>query len=181
MKTKTKQIQQANYNWTRPNMSQSFAAEATMTSQQAHESRRTNGRLRPGLVYFGTFLRRYQSRDNVKWLNLRLFGELEPTQFNSWQGPTQRFTAKGSRCGQNLKCENLTSLFGSLRSARAARLFFLIQPIVSLICSVVVVVAVAVVILVSLAPCYLILHFAAKLVQGNHLLFTCCLSPFFLD
>ena len=53
----------------------------------------------------------------------------------------ERFTAAGSRCRQNYKYENFTSLFGPLRlskncsekrAARAARLFFLIQPIRSL-------------------------------------------------
>ena len=45
-----------------------------------------------------------------------------------------RFTAPGSRCRQNLKYENFTSLFGRLRqkcskkrAARGARLFFLIH------------------------------------------------------
>ena len=62
----------------------------------------------------------------------------------------ERFTPASSRCRQNLKYENMkiTSSFGRLkhctkkRTARAARLFFLIQPIKSLICSVVVDVAV---------------------------------------
>ena len=63
----------------------------------------------------------------------------------------ERFTAAGSRCLQNLKNENLTSSFGRLRenctkkrAARAARLFFLIQPIKSFICGVVVAVAVVI-------------------------------------
>ena len=61
----------------------------------------------------------------------------------------ERFTAVSSRCGQNLKYENFTSSFCRLRqnyvkkrAARAARLFFLIRPIKSLICGVVVDVAV---------------------------------------
>ena len=57
----------------------------------------------------------------------------------------ERFTAASSRCRQNLKYENFTSSFGRLRqntapkkrAARAARLFFFIQPIKSLICGVV--------------------------------------------
>ena len=62
----------------------------------------------------------------------------------------ERFTAAGSRCGQNLTYKNFTSSFGRLRqkkkytkkrAARAARLFFLIQPIISLICGDVVAVA----------------------------------------
>ena len=48
----------------------------------------------------------------------------------------ERFTAAGSRCRQNHKYENFTSLFGRLRlskncskkrAARAARIFFLIH------------------------------------------------------
>ena len=70
----------------------------------------------------------------------------------------EQFTAAGSRCRQNLKYENFTSSSGRLRLkncnekrvARAAQLFFLIQPIESLICGVVVVIAVAVVVLNSL-------------------------------
>ena len=59
----------------------------------------------------------------------------------------ERFTAASSRCRQNLKYENFPSSFGRLRqniapikkrAARAARLFFFIQPIKSLICGVVV-------------------------------------------
>ena len=64
----------------------------------------------------------------------------------------ERFTAAGLRCRQNLKNENFTSSFGRLRqniatkkrTARAARLFFLIQPIKSFICDVVVAVAVVI-------------------------------------
>ena len=61
----------------------------------------------------------------------------------------ERFTAASSRRRQNLKYENFTSSFGRLRQniapksvLRAARLFFFIQPIKSLICGVVVDVAV---------------------------------------
>ena len=50
------------------------------------------------------------------------------------------FSAVGSRCWQNLKYENFGSSFGRLRencpkkrAARAARLSFLVQPIISLI------------------------------------------------
>ena len=46
----------------------------------------------------------------------------------------ERFTAASSCCNQNLKYENLTSSFGRLRQNIAARLFFFIQPIKSLIC-----------------------------------------------
>ena len=51
-----------------------------------------------------------------------------------------RFTAASSRCRQNLKFENFTSSFGRQRQniARAARLFFFIQSIKSLIGGVVV-------------------------------------------
>ena len=66
---------------------------------------------------------------------------------------SERSTAASLRCRQNLKYENFTSSFGRLqystskhcnkkRAARAARLFFFIQPIKSLICGVVVDVAV---------------------------------------
>ena len=66
-------------------------------------------------------------------------------------------TTAGSRCRQNLKYEKFMSSFGRLRqkncakkrAARAARLFFLIQPIISLICGVVVAVAVAVAVVIS--------------------------------
>ena len=57
----------------------------------------------------------------------------------------ERFTAASSRCRQNLKYENFMSSFGRLRqniAARAARSFFFIQPMKSLICGVVVDVAV---------------------------------------
>ena len=55
---------------------------------------------------------------------------------------SERFSVTSSRCRQNLKYENFTSSFGRLRqnivakkrAARAARLFFFIQPIKSLIC-----------------------------------------------
>ena len=61
----------------------------------------------------------------------------------------ERFTAASSRCRHNLKYENFTSSFCRLqysaskhctkkRAARAARLFFFIQTIKSLICGVVV-------------------------------------------
>ena len=62
---------------------------------------------------------------------------------------SERYTAASSRCRQNLKYENFTSSFGKLRqnvaqkrAARAARFFFFIQPIKSLIYGVVVDVAV---------------------------------------
>ena len=64
---------------------------------------------------------------------------------------SERFTAASSRCRQNLKYENFTSSFSRLRqniystkkrAARAARLFFFIQPIKSLICGIIVDVAV---------------------------------------
>ena len=66
---------------------------------------------------------------------------------------SERSTAASLRCRQNLKYENFTSSFGRLqystskhcnekRAARAARLFFFIQPVKSLICGVVVEVAV---------------------------------------
>ena len=54
----------------------------------------------------------------------------------------ERFTAVGWRCCQNLKNENFTPLFGRLRqkenctkkrTARAPRLFFLVQEIKALI------------------------------------------------
>ena len=65
---------------------------------------------------------------------------------------TERFTAASSRCRQNLKYETFMSFVMSCllstsknctkkRAARAARLFFSIQPIKSLICGVVVDVA----------------------------------------
>ena len=52
----------------------------------------------------------------------------------------ERFTAASSRCRQNLKYENFKSSFGSTkkRAGRATRLLFLIEPIESLICGVVV-------------------------------------------
>ena len=62
----------------------------------------------------------------------------------------ERFTAADSSCRHNLKYENFMSLLRRLRrknqctkkrAARAARLFFLIQPIKSLIFGVVVAVA----------------------------------------
>ena len=67
----------------------------------------------------------------------------------------ERFTAVGLR--QNLKNEGFTSPFSRLRqkiapkkrAARAARLFFLIQPIKSLICGVVVAVAVFISLILS--------------------------------
>ena len=63
---------------------------------------------------------------------------------------SERFTAATPRCRQKLKYENFTSSFSRLRqkhctkkrAGRAARLFFFIQPIKSLICGVVVDVAV---------------------------------------
>ena len=63
---------------------------------------------------------------------------------------SERFTTASSRCRQNLKYENFTASFGILRqniapkkrAARAARLFFFLQPIKSLICGVIVDVAV---------------------------------------
>ena len=63
----------------------------------------------------------------------------------------ESFTAASWRCRENLKYEIFTSSFGRLlrlkhctkkRAARAARLFFFIEPIKSLICGVVVDVAV---------------------------------------
>ena len=60
----------------------------------------------------------------------------------------QKFITVGLRCRQNLKYEIFTPCFGELRQncskKRAARLFFLIQPIKSLIFDVVVVVAVVI-------------------------------------
>ena len=62
----------------------------------------------------------------------------------------ERFIVASSRCRQNLKYENFTSSFPrvrqtiapkSVRAARAARFFFFIQPIKSLICGVAVDVA----------------------------------------
>ena len=55
----------------------------------------------------------------------------------------ERFPAATLRC-QNIKCENLLSSFGRLRqnnctkkrAARAARLFFLIQPIKLVVCGI---------------------------------------------
>ena len=62
----------------------------------------------------------------------------------------ERFIAAGSRCRQYLKNENFTSSFADYvkictkkRAARAARLFFLIQPIKSLICGAVVAVIIS--------------------------------------
>ena len=82
----------------------------------------------------------------------------------------ERFTAAGSRCRQNLKYENsLRSLADYVktctkkRAARAARLFFLIQPIILLICGVVVAVAVV----ASLIASYL--QFTALFWQLPHL------------
>ena len=52
----------------------------------------------------------------------------------------ERFSAAGFRCRQNLKYENFTSSFGRLRqniAPKSVRLFFLIQPIKSMICGVV--------------------------------------------
>ena len=65
----------------------------------------------------------------------------------------ERFTAKSSRCPQNLKYEYHVSRLADCvkklpeklrRAARAARLFFLIELIKSLICGVVVAVAVVI-------------------------------------
>ena len=63
----------------------------------------------------------------------------------------ERFTAPGSRCRQNLKYENLRRLLVDYikelhqkACARAARIFFLIQPIKSLMCGVVLVNAVVI-------------------------------------
>ena len=62
----------------------------------------------------------------------------------------ERFTAAGSRCRQNLKYLNFVIWQTAVknctkkRAARAARLFFLIQPIKSLICEVAVAVAVVI-------------------------------------
>jgi len=62
----------------------------------------------------------------------------------------ERFPAASLRCRQIIKCKNLPSSFGRLRQKnctkkRAARLFFLIQTIESLICGVVVAFAVRVI------------------------------------
>ena len=65
----------------------------------------------------------------------------------------ERFTAAGSRCRQNLKNDNFTSSFGRLRQKIAPKsvphvqqdyISFLIQPIKSLMCGVVVAVAVVI-------------------------------------
>ena len=60
----------------------------------------------------------------------------------------EKFAAALSRCRQNFKYQNLTSSFSRQRRAalelRAARLFFLIQPIKSSIWGVVVAVAVVI-------------------------------------
>ena len=56
----------------------------------------------------------------------------------------ERFSAASWRCRHNLKNQNFTSSFGRFRykncterrAARAARLFSIIQPIISLICCV---------------------------------------------
>ena len=65
----------------------------------------------------------------------------------------ERFTAAGSRCRQNLRyAEYFTWSFGRLRqknctkkrAARAARLFFIIKSIITLICDVVVAIAIVV-------------------------------------
>ena len=64
----------------------------------------------------------------------------------------ERFTAAGSRCRQNLKYEYFTWSFGRLRqinctkkrAAQAARLFFIIKSITTLICDVVVAIAIVV-------------------------------------
>ena len=63
----------------------------------------------------------------------------------------ERFTPACSRCPRNLKNENFTSSFGKLRKKSEPKrvlhveldLFFLIQPIKSLICGVVVAVLVS--------------------------------------
>ena len=63
---------------------------------------------------------------------------------------SERFSVTSSRCHQNHKYENFTSSFVRLRqnivakkrAARAARLFFFIQPIKSMICGLVADVAV---------------------------------------
>ena len=64
----------------------------------------------------------------------------------------ENFTAAGSNCSQHLKYENSKSSFGGRRQKIARKsvshvqhdLFFLIQPIISLICGVVVAVPVVV-------------------------------------
>ena len=60
----------------------------------------------------------------------------------------ERLTAAGLRCRQNFKYENVTSSFDYVEKnapkGDAARLFFAIQPIKSLICSVVLAVAVVI-------------------------------------
>ena len=77
----------------------------------------------------------------ISELHFRLFG----TNSFHVKAKNERFTAVSSRCGQNLKYEKFTSSFCRLRqnyvkkrAARAARLLFLIRPIKSLICGVVV-------------------------------------------
>ena len=60
----------------------------------------------------------------------------------------EKFTAGDLRCRQNLKYENFTSSFGRLRQKMHQKacgtIFFLIPPIKSLICGVVVIVAVVI-------------------------------------
>ena len=58
---------------------------------------------------------------------------------------TERFATAGSRCRQTLKNENFTTSKNCTkkRAARAARLFFLVQPIKALICGVVVAVVIS--------------------------------------
>ena len=64
----------------------------------------------------------------------------------------ERFSTVGSPCRENIEFENFTSSFGRLpnknctkeRAALAARSFFRLQPIIFVICDVVVAVAVVV-------------------------------------
>ena len=72
-------------------------------------------------------------------VHFRLFG----TNGYHVKAKNEKHTAASSRCRQNLKYQNFTSLFGRLRqklnqkgAERAARLFFHIQPIKSLVCGV---------------------------------------------
>ena len=81
-------------------------------------------------------------------VNFRLLG----TNGFRVKAKNERFTTAGSPCCLNLKYEKFMSSFGKLgkknctkkRAARAGRLFFLIQPIIPLICGVVVAVAVVI-------------------------------------
>ena len=81
--------------------------------------------------------------DKVGGVHFRLLG----TNGFHVKAKDERFNAASSRCRHNLKFHGVvwhtTSKHGTKkRAARAARLFFFIQPIKSLICGVVVGVAV---------------------------------------